>query len=221
MGRKNSGFTLVELLVVIAFLAIIAVIIINALRSSLWKGNDAKRKADLDRIKIALEEYEKDHNCYPPVGSMKLCGTDATIAIHPYLSNVPCDPITHAAYYYEPDPNAPVCVDWYRMYAILQYTADSAAISGIGYNSLYNYYIRSPNAPPIATPPGPTSSPPSSSPPLSNYWGCISGSCQPVPLDANGNPTCSPVFDNPQCNGNDCSAPNAPACFTKQQRERL
>lgn len=74
MGRKNSGFTLVELLVVIAFLAIIAVIIINALRSSLWKGNDAKRKADLDRIKIALEEYEKDHNCYPPVGSMKLAG---------------------------------------------------------------------------------------------------------------------------------------------------
>ena len=42
-----------------------AILIVAYLRSQVFKGNDARRKADLKRIGVAVEEYEKDKNCYP------------------------------------------------------------------------------------------------------------------------------------------------------------
>lgn len=221
MGRKVNAFTLIELLIVVAVIAILALIIFTAVIRSINKANDAKRKADLDRIKVALEEYEKDRNCYPQLiySDQVSCITDA--GIKPYLNPLPCDPVTKHGYNYEPDP-ATVCKDWFRLYAILQYTADSSVIPGIGQNNAYNYYIGSANAPVIygggAATNAPISSPVTSptQAPQGHFYGCISGSCQLVPLDANGNPVCSPVFDNPQCNGNDCSSPGAPICISRR-----
>jgi len=65
--KRKSAFTLIELLVVVAFLSLMILVAIFAFKGQLFKGYDARRKSDLNRIKIALEEYEKDHNCYPPI----------------------------------------------------------------------------------------------------------------------------------------------------------
>lgn len=190
---KNPGFTLIELLIIVALIGLLAVLVIWALQGSFLKGRDAKRKADLDRIKTAVEEYEKDHNCYPEVSQMQKCGTDSEIAIHPYLNNVPCDPSTSGAYYYEPDPNSPPnCPGWYRVYAALQNPNDPSINASIG--SL-NYYVSSPNAPVL------TISPPSGSSGTQNLgWGCFSGVCKSI----SGSPPnwqCTPAYLSSNCGG--------------------
>lgn len=187
----RNGFTLVELLITVSILSILAALIIIAFSYQLSKGNDAKRKSDLDRIKISLEEYEKDHDCYP--SSMTECGAGSAIPVHPYLTNVPCDPVTREAYEYEAEGIA--CPSWYRLYSDLQNGDDLSILPGIGPGALYNYYVSSPNAPtPIATTPAPTDTPPPAV-----YYGCINKSCQEIPLGGNGLPICQPTYDDPAC----------------------
>lgn len=145
-GQSGAGFTLVELMIVVVLIGILAAIALMFFAPQLLKGNDATRKADIDRIKIALEEYEKDHNCYPARDEMLNCGTDASIAIHPYLNNVPCDPVKHIAYYYDAPSNTS-CGLWFRLYTILQNKNDTSATPNIGPSGSYNYAQSSENAP--------------------------------------------------------------------------
>jgi len=156
------------------------------------KGNDAKRKADLDRIKIAAEEYEKDHNCYPTTVS---CSNPSSL--QPYLNQIPCDPVTHESYYYEPGPGT--CPLWFRDYAKLQNTKDSAITSNIGLSGADNYYVYSPNAPPLGT--GVPVPPPGNS----CAYGCKSGGCVLIPCDADDQPSCHPSFLDSNCGGSGCS----------------
>lgn len=45
-----------------------------SISSNLAKSRDSKRKSDLDRIKIAFEDYYGDTNEYPPDGILSDCG---------------------------------------------------------------------------------------------------------------------------------------------------
>ena len=56
----QTGMTLIEVMIVVAIIAFLAVLVTGYLRSQVFKGNDARRKADMKRIGIAMEEYEKD-----------------------------------------------------------------------------------------------------------------------------------------------------------------
>jgi len=73
---NKKGFTLIELLVVIIVLGVLAALISGNFFTSLKKGRDAKRKADLEQIQRALEMYYEDKKAYPtftfPFGG-KLC----------------------------------------------------------------------------------------------------------------------------------------------------
>lgn len=201
-----KGFTLIELMITVSILAVLAALIIIAFSHQLSKGNDAKRKSDMDRIKISLEEYEKDHDCYPD--SMTECGAGSTIPIHPYLTDVPCDPVTHEPYSYEAEVAA--CPSWYRLYSDLQNSNDISLIPGIGPGALYNYYVSSPNAPaPIVTTPEPTSTP---APII--YFGCINTVCQEISIGDNGLPVCQPTYDDPNCY-NKCGNPTN-ECVSKK-----
>lgn len=62
---KRSGFTLVELLVVITILAILSVIGITAFSGVQKNARDSRRKGDLRSIKIALELYKQTNGRYP------------------------------------------------------------------------------------------------------------------------------------------------------------
>lgn len=82
---QSKGFTLIELMVVIAIIGILASIISVSLISSKAKGRDAKRIADIKTIQLALETYYSDNASYPT--------SIYAAPFYPnYLSNVPMDP---------------------------------------------------------------------------------------------------------------------------------
>ncbi|EKE15060.1 MAG: hypothetical protein ACD_12C00171G0007 [uncultured bacterium] len=100
----KKGFTLIELLIVIIILGVLAALITGNFFTSLKKGRDAKRKADLEQIKQALEMYYEDKRTYPtftfPFGS-KLCenvGCGASEKV--YMQKVPDDPVSGKDYQY-------------------------------------------------------------------------------------------------------------------------
>jgi prepilin-type N-terminal cleavage/methylation domain-containing protein len=207
MGTKNyryTGFTLIELLITLSIVAILATIAIMYVRGQAFKGNDARRKADMERIRIAVEEYEKDHNCYPPY---VICGIHPDQPIYPYLNNVPCDPDTNASYFY--DYEGSTCPSWYRFYSKLYFTQDPDVVPDIGPNSAFNYVTGSANAPTSvqSTPPN-TSSVPNPTGGIeepiieSQYYGCKSGACVPIAWDeTRPGPECDPSFQSSDCYG--------------------
>ena len=197
MAKKYfSGLTLVELLIVLAILALLAGIILVAFSSQIFKANDAKRKGDIDRIKIAVEEYEKDHNCNPQNVDCKP-GT----SLQPYLDKIPCDPITGASYVYVPENTS--CPTWYRIYSILQNTKDSSVTAGVGPMGAFNYMQGGGYAQNLATPsPTPSGVSSSTSPtlPSSGFYGCKSGVCSPILWDPKRpGPECDPNWQDPAC----------------------
>ena len=63
--KVQSGFTIIELLIVIAVIAILALLTINNYVGVQAKGRDANRLSDINNIKDKLEEYYNDNNGYP------------------------------------------------------------------------------------------------------------------------------------------------------------
>jgi len=63
--KKKLGFTLVELLVVMAILGILSSIAFGQYRNSQKKARDAQRQSDLSNIARALEMYYNDNGTYP------------------------------------------------------------------------------------------------------------------------------------------------------------
>lgn len=78
--KNQKGFTLVELLVVVAIIALLSTLAVVALGSARTKARDAKRISDIKQIQTALELYFTDQNGYPvAVTGLVLGGTGATI----------------------------------------------------------------------------------------------------------------------------------------------
>lgn len=63
--KMQSGFTIIELLIVIAVIAVLALLTINNYVGVQAKGRDATRLSDINNIKDKLEEYYNDNNGYP------------------------------------------------------------------------------------------------------------------------------------------------------------
>ena len=101
----KKGFTLIELLVVIMILGVLAALISGNFFTSLKKGRDAKRKADLEQIQRALEMYYEDKKTYPLTADLafgsSLCETvDCATNEKIYMQKLPNDPISGKSYQY-------------------------------------------------------------------------------------------------------------------------
>lgn len=68
-NNYNKGFTIIELVVVIAIIAILAAIVLVNINGFLMKGRDAKRKADLHNLSVALKSYYAANGSYPVTGN--------------------------------------------------------------------------------------------------------------------------------------------------------
>lgn len=62
---RNSGFTLMELLVVVAIIGMLASVVIANVGSARSQARDAQRQTDMKNIELALELYYDEHNEYP------------------------------------------------------------------------------------------------------------------------------------------------------------
>ena len=62
---KESGFTVVELLIVIIVIGILAVLALNALGTSQARARDAERITDVRALHKALEAYYTTNSNYP------------------------------------------------------------------------------------------------------------------------------------------------------------
>lgn len=190
MKKVNSGITLQELLVVVAIIAFLAIVAFWAYRTQVFKGFDARRKTDIYQIRVAVEEYEKDNDCYP-LPQAVVC--DPGTGLQPYIPKIPCDPRTGASYYYDHEDSS--CPKWFRIYTTLENLKDSDYLGSIGPNGSYNYYSGSPNAPKAGYQGG------------GSFYGCRSGTCTQILWDpARPGPECDPNYQSSTCYGQ-CGSP--------------
>jgi prepilin-type N-terminal cleavage/methylation domain-containing protein len=70
--KTRKGFTLLELLVVLAVIGILSTLAIVAIGSANRKARDSKRLADLTRIQAHLELFYTDQNTYPAGKNLRL-----------------------------------------------------------------------------------------------------------------------------------------------------
>lgn len=199
MSLTKKGFTLVEVLLVVAIVALLAVLTLSYLTSQIYKGYDGRRKADVNRITKALEEIYTDQDCYPAFLPACTPGDE----LKPYISKIPCDPQTNEDYVYYADPTLS-CPTWYWIFSKLEHPDDKQSIdlgcvNGCGptqATTFYEYYSSSTNAPPpyFGEPSGP---PPGCS---SGFYGCKAGVCVPI-CTYGGIPECSPNYSRSDCYG--------------------
>lgn len=119
---QHKGVTLAELLIVVTIVVILGLITLVGINpmTQILRGYDTRRKADLAKIKIALENYYSDHECYPVFSKDSngkptyTCDSDI---LSPYLNSIPCDPSTKKPYTIFLNPPDAACPSQYAVYA--------------------------------------------------------------------------------------------------------
>lgn len=111
--RKNAGFTLVELLVVITIIAILSAVGFTSYAAFVKNARDARRQSDLKFIQSALEQYFADQKFYPQAASgscpstgdgllRNKCSLTNLDGTKIYITQVPSDPQSSPDYSYVP-----------------------------------------------------------------------------------------------------------------------
>ncbi|MBW7956175.1 prepilin-type N-terminal cleavage/methylation domain-containing protein [Patescibacteria group bacterium] len=127
MRHLRTGFTLIELMIVVALIGIVMAAGIVAFTGAQRNSRDARRRADVDALSKALEQYYTNNNQYYGSGS----GSDNAAWVSGFQvtnlgsyfpsGRLPLDPMNTAPYYYyiyglvannptNPDPNTRYCV---------------------------------------------------------------------------------------------------------------
>ena len=84
--KNNQGFTLIELMVVIAIIGLLSSVVLTFLSGARSKARDTKRVAEMRSVEKALNLYALDHNGNLPISTYYSFSTLPTINGH-----VACD----------------------------------------------------------------------------------------------------------------------------------
>src|SRR4029078_12823050 len=104
MRASSRGFTMIELLVVLALIVILATMGMTQYRNSVVHAKEAVLRQDLCHMRDAIDQYYADKGQYPTT-------LDALVS-EGYLRKLPEDPFTKSTTTWqsvpsEPDPNNP------------------------------------------------------------------------------------------------------------------
>lgn len=119
MARKSAGFTLIEILVVVAVIAVLAALVAPNVFQQLGTAQDAAARAQIEMLGAALDGYRLDNGRYPSTAQ----GLDALVAEPasdprprnwrgPYLRReLPLDPWGNPYVYVAPGEFSPASYD--------------------------------------------------------------------------------------------------------------
>jgi prepilin-type N-terminal cleavage/methylation domain-containing protein len=65
LKRRQTGFTIVELLIVIVVIGILAALVLNSFQGVQARARDTERRTDVNAVATQLEVYYNDKNGYP------------------------------------------------------------------------------------------------------------------------------------------------------------
>ena len=130
--KAQEGFTLIEIMVVIAIIGLLATLVVQSLRGATDKAKRTKAMADIAELKTALDRYYIDNGSYPTTDQgltalVTASGQGAQATNYEeggYIRRIPADPWGNP-YVYSSDGNN---------YTLKSYGADGAE-GGTGKNA--------------------------------------------------------------------------------------
>lgn len=115
LRKKNRGFTLVELLIVIIIIAVLAAVVVPKFANSGIRSKEAALRSDLKVMRNAIDLFKSDVGCYPaalgdltasvaPANGKDSAGANKAITPAdfkgPYMEAVKPDPVSGGAFTY-------------------------------------------------------------------------------------------------------------------------
>ncbi|EKD56041.1 MAG: hypothetical protein ACD_58C00312G0002 [uncultured bacterium] len=153
---RDEGFTLIELMIVIALIIILSALGIGSYVLSTTRSYDTQRKNDLNQISKALESFNNDVGRYPlsdasgnilcyqkaagVVTNPDCAGNKLLIRIDDIITNyitVPVDPNATNKYIYESDGSS------FSLYTVIQNSSDKDLLLDVNNNVITNPYNKS------------------------------------------------------------------------------
>jgi general secretion pathway protein G len=139
MRNRHSGFTLIEIMVVVVILAVLGALVVPNILDKVDNARVTAAKTDIRSIGTALDLYRLDNFKYPTTeqGLLALVKqpADPTITNYPahgYLKSIPIDPWRNAYVYTSPGADG-------REYDITSYGKDGKP-GGEGYDADINSF---------------------------------------------------------------------------------
>ncbi len=94
MISRQTGFTLIELMIVLAIMGVLITIAQPNLKKSIIRAREAVLREDLFQMRDAIDQYYADNGKYPSTLEDLINQQDRTRS---YLREIPKDPFTGAA----------------------------------------------------------------------------------------------------------------------------